>query len=85
MMMRPPLNGATPEKPVGFGFYYMTSTLEANTHCRVLPTSSRGHGLRCARPSPAVLTALVAPRLHAVLWRHCTVPYSRPDLGVFST
>ena len=29
MMMRPPLNGATPEKPVGFGFYYMTSTLEA--------------------------------------------------------
>jgi len=26
MMMRPPLNGATPEKPVGFGFYYMIST-----------------------------------------------------------
>ena len=85
MMMRPPLNGATPEKPVGFGFYYMTSTLEAEHTLSCPPTSSRGHGLRCVRPYSAVLTLFVAPRPHAVLWRHCTVPYSRPDLGVFST
>ena len=39
--MRPPLNGATPEKPVGFGFYYMTRTLEAGRPLSCPPTSTR--------------------------------------------
>ena len=31
MFMKPPPNDATPERPVGFGFYYMTSQVRRGT------------------------------------------------------
>ena len=48
---------------------------------------SRG-GLRCTRPCSAAFTAFGgsrAPRIHAVLRVLCTRPFSRPEVGVFST
>ena len=70
---------AAPAEPAKAGAALGLDALERNS---CLPTSAREDTDSAGSTTSGRTHCIRSPCIHAMLWMHCTIPYSRPDAGV---